>query len=58
MMERILNSLPDDLTPWQIAFWMVSPKPEIGGGRPMDALASEDDRVLLSAERAGRLPMG
>ncbi|GAA6162195.1 hypothetical protein NBRC116589_43690 [Ruegeria sp. HU-ET01832] len=46
------------MTPWQIAFWLVSPKNALDGGIPMDLIRSGDERVLEAAGRANEMVEG
>lgn len=52
LMEKVLKALPAEMTPWQRAFWMASPKKELGGGSPADCIQSGDDRVVDVAGKA------
>ncbi len=49
LMEDVLNALPNDMTPWQRAFWMTSPKTELGGESPASCIRSGDKRVIKLA---------
>jgi len=48
-MKRVLDALPDDMTPWQTAFWLVSPSSALDGGLPLDAIRGSDERVVDAA---------
>jgi len=45
--KRILDALPDDLSPWQIALWFSSANGWLDGGRPRDFL--QDAEAVVSA---------
>lgn len=49
LMKRVLDALPDDMTPWQTAFWLVSPSSALDGGLPIDAIQRDDARVVDAA---------
>lgn len=49
LMKRVLDALPDDMTPWQTAFWLVSPSSALDGGLPIDAIRRGDERVVEAA---------
>lgn len=49
LMKRVLESLPDDMTPWQTAFWLVSPSSALDGGLPLDAIRRGDEEVVDAA---------
>ena len=50
VIKGVLKRLPDDMTPWQIAFWFRSGNGWLGGKSPEEALGDED-RVLYTADR-------
>ena len=50
VIKEVLKRLPDDMTPWQIAFWFVSGNGWLDGRSPQEALGDEDG-VLNAAER-------
>jgi hypothetical protein len=58
LVEVILSKLPKHLTPWQRAFWFVSPKEELDGETPIYALKTADVRVIDAANAADELPAG
>ncbi|MYH59887.1 MAG: hypothetical protein F4145_18345 [Boseongicola sp. SB0675_bin_26] len=58
LMKAILDALPKDFTPWQRAFWLVSPKEELDGNTPEKAMRDGNDRVVEVARSAGQLPVG
>lgn len=49
LMKRVLDALPDDMTPWQTAFWLVSPSSALDGGLPLDAIRRGDEGVIDAA---------
>lgn len=49
LMKRVLDTLPDDMTPWQKAFWLVSPSSALEGGLPLDAIRRGDEGVVEAA---------
>lgn len=49
LMKRVLDALPDDMTPWQTAFWLVSPSSALDGGLPLDAIRRGDEGVVEAA---------
>lgn len=49
LIKRVLDALPDDMTPWQTAFWLVSPSSVLDGGLPLDAIRRDDERVVEAA---------
>ncbi|WP_058274758.1 hypothetical protein [Ruegeria atlantica] len=53
LMETVLNALPSDMTPWQRAFWMTSPKAELGGSNPANSIQTGDSRVVGVASKFG-----
>nr|WP_321254253.1 hypothetical protein [uncultured Ruegeria sp.] len=52
LMEDVLKALPVEMTPWQCALWMTSPKSELGGEVPVSCIQSGDDRVVDVARSA------
>ena len=50
VIKEVLKCLPDDMTPWQIAFWFRSGNGWLDGRSPEEALDDEDG-VLNAAER-------
>lgn len=55
LMEKVLKALPCEMTPWQCAFWMTSPKKELGGEHPANCIQTGDDRVIDVADRVGEI---
>ncbi|MBK1636871.1 hypothetical protein [Rhodovulum adriaticum] len=49
LMKRVLDALPDDMTPWQTAFWLVSPSSALDGGLPLDAIRRGDEQAVDAA---------
>lgn len=49
LMKRVLDALPDDMTPWQTAFWLVSPSSALDGGLPLDAIRRGEERAVEAA---------
>ena len=50
VIKEVLKRLPDDMTPWQIAFWFRSGNGWLDGKSPEEAL-SDEDSVLYAADR-------
>ena len=50
VVRQVLKRLPDDMTPWQVAFWFQSGNGWLDGRSPEEALGDEDG-VLYAAER-------
>ena len=50
VIKELLKRLPDDMTPWQIAFWFRSGNGWLDGRSPEEAL-SDEDGVLNAADR-------
>ena len=50
VIKEVLKRLPDDMTPWQIAFWFRSGNGWLDGRSPEEALGDEAG-VLNAAER-------
>ena len=50
VIKEVLKRLPDDMTPWQIAFWFRSGNGWLDGKSPEEALGNEDG-VLHAADR-------
>ena len=55
LMEKVLKALPREMTPWQCAFWLTSPKLEIGGESPANRIQIGDDCIVGIASDAGGL---
>ncbi|WP_170464449.1 hypothetical protein [Ruegeria arenilitoris] len=53
LMETVLKALPADMTPWQLAYWMTSPKAELGGDTPAKSIQTGDNRVVDAAGKLG-----
>lgn len=51
LMRNVLKALPDDMTPWQVAFWIVSPNARLDTATPIDAIRRGDGLVIAAAER-------
>ena len=49
LMKRVLDTLPNDMTPWQTAFWLVSPSSALDGGLPLDTIRRGDEKVVDAA---------
>ncbi len=58
LMKAVLAALPEDMTPWQRAFWLVAPDVQLDGEVPHELVRQGDDRVVAAARDAGRLPIG
>ncbi len=58
LLKEVLAALPADLSPWQRAFWLVSPADELEGRPPIDLIKASEAQVTLAAREAGRLPIG
>ena len=54
VIKDVLKHLPDDMTPWQVAFWFWSGKGQLGGKSPEEAL--NDRTGLLNAAARMREP--
>ncbi len=54
----VLAALPQDLTSWQTAFWLVAPQNALDGARPIDLVQAGDARVFDAAARAFETPAG
>lgn len=50
VVKQVLKRLPNDMTPWQIAFWFRSGNGWLDGRSPEEALGDEDG-VLNAADR-------
>lgn len=51
LMRDVLKALPEDMTPWQIAFWIVSPNARLDAVTPIEAIRRGDTSVIAAAER-------
>ena len=49
LMKRVLDALPDDMTPWQTAFWLVSPSSTLDDSLPLDAIRGGDEQAIDAA---------
>lgn len=58
LLAQVLKALPKDMTPWQIAFWLVAPKNALNGGIPIDLIRAGDERVTQAADQAYALVDG
>lgn len=58
LMEKVLAALPVSFTPWQRAFWFVSPKEDLDAQTPAEAVREGDHRVVETAHSAGELVAG
>jgi hypothetical protein len=54
IIRKILKALPDDMTPWQVAFWFASGNGWLDGETPEECLKDERD-VVFAAEQQGAL---
>lgn len=50
VIKEVLKRLPDDMSPWQIAFWFRSSNGWLDGRSPEEALGDEDG-ILMAADR-------
>ena len=50
VVKEVLRRLPDDMSPWQIAFWFCSGNGWLDGRSPEEALGDEDG-ILTAADR-------
>ena len=57
IIKEILEALPEDLTPWQTAFWFQSPNGWLDGKTPQECLKNESE-VIYAAEQLGNLAAG
>ena len=57
IIKEILEALPEDLTPWQTAFWFQSPNGWLDGKTPQECLKNESE-VIYAAEQLGNLAIG
>ena len=57
IIQKILEALPEDLTPWQTAFWFQSPNGWLDGKTPQKCLTKESE-VIYAAEQLGNLAIG
>ena len=57
IIKKILKALPEDLTPWQTAFWFQSANGWLDGKSPQECLTNEKE-VIAAAEQLGNLAIG
>ena len=57
IIQKILEVLPEDLTPWQTAFWFQSANGWLDGKTPQKCLTKESE-VIYAAEQLGNLVIG
>jgi len=57
VMRHILDAMPAEMTPWQIAFWFASGNGWLDGKLPQECLDASDD-VLDAARRLGDPAVG
>ncbi len=57
IIQKILEVLPEDLTPWQTAFWFQSANGWLDGKTPQKCLKNES-KVIYAAEQLGNLAVG
>ncbi|XOV85310.1 MAG: hypothetical protein ACFHXK_09370 [bacterium] len=55
--EKVLAALPDDFTPWQIAFWFASGNGWLDGAPPVDHL-EQTDELVAAAHHAAESAIG
>lgn len=58
LMKRVLEALPDDMTPWQTAFWLVSPSSALDGRLPLDVIRRGDEGVVEAARNEASAIIG
>lgn len=58
LLKEVLATLPQDLTSWQRAFWLVAEDFRLDGRKPIDLIQIGDRSVLEAARHAGVLPIG
>ncbi|HEX8481085.1 MAG TPA: hypothetical protein VF650_04200 [Allosphingosinicella sp.] len=47
ILARLIECLPEGMSPWQVAFWLTSSNGWLGGSRPLERL--DDEAALLAA---------
>ena len=57
IIQKILEALPDYLSPWQTAFWFQSPNGWLDGKTPQECLKNES-KVIDTAEHLGNSTVG
>jgi hypothetical protein len=50
VIAAVLKALPDNMTPWQIAFWFVSSNPWLDGKAPYKMLSDADSIVQAARQ--------
>lgn len=50
VVAQILAILPQDMTPWQVAFWFVSSSSWLGGPAPLSIIDTDPESVVGAAE--------
>lgn len=58
LMNSVLTHLQSELSPWQIAFWLVSPQNSLDGRLPIDLVRDGDAGVVEAAKHAYELSAG
>ena len=58
LVNPVLKHLQGEHSPWQIAFWLVSPLNALDGRPPIDLVRDGDKRVVEAAAHAYELPTG
>ena len=57
IIKEILDALPEDMSPWETAFWFESGNGWLGGKIPQECLKNESE-VIYAAEQLGNLAVG
>ncbi len=57
VIKKVLDALPGDMSPWQIALWFASGNGWLDGKEPQECLARPDD-VVLAARRLAEPAVG
>lgn len=57
VIEKVLAALPDDFTPWQVAFWFASGNGWLDGASPEDHL-EQPDEVVAAANHVAESVIG
>jgi hypothetical protein len=52
---RLLETLPERMSPWQIAFWLTSSNGWLGGATPLERLDDEADLIEAAAHESEAL---
>jgi len=58
LLKDVLSALPESLTSWQRAFWLVAQDFHLDGKRPIDCIKGGESQVVEAARHAGKLPVG